>query len=371
MAVLVREPDVVLRVGISLVGGLAVPAQRLGIVLHDAPAVPVQPADLVLREDVSLIGGGAVPAHRRGIVFAVERCLTFFNSVGDRNLRRQGRSRGASGCRGGRGCRDRCGCHGGCGYPCWRRNDRHGYVSPSRAAKPQPGRRNDRQDNDRAANCRAQVQRCRGWWRAWLARLVGGRGPRRALLRLLSWFRDGSRRGRPGRFGGLGRRHRSNSTWLASSRLRRNGGRSDADRFQLAHDALDRVFPVIEHIDPLPGRQLVGESFLGCHVFDPHGDHREVALAGQHELFLDFVRVVGIGREHQNHYLCGADRVHDRHLKVLARADVPAGNPATQTAIFQRLADRLRNGTVLRRVADEDRGAHGPRYRSRWSLSPQ
>ena len=211
----------------------------------------------------------------------------------------------------------------------------------------------------------------RGWWRAWLARLVGGRGPRRALLRLLIWFRDGSRRGRRGRFGGLGRRHRNIGTWLASSRLRRNGGRSDADRFQLAHDALDRVFPVIERIDPLPGCQLVGESFLGCHVFDPHGDHREVALAGQHELFLDFFRVVGIGREHQNHYLCGADRVHDRHLKVLARADVPAGNPATQTTIFQRLADRLRDGTVLRRVADEYRGAHGPRYRSRWSLSPQ
>ena len=130
----------------------------------------------------------------------------------------------------------------------------------------------------------------------------------------------------------------------------------------MAHDTLDRTFPVVEKIDPLPGGQLVLEGFLGRDVFNPHRDYGKVALAGQDELFLDFFRVVGIGREHQDHHLCGADRTHDRDLKVLARADVPAGNPALQATIFQRVADRLRDGTVLCGIADEDRGGiHGAR----------
>ena len=70
LAVLVQPAEVVLRGRVSLVGGLAVPARRLGAVLPLAYSREMV-AKVALRIYVSLVGGFAEPAHHLGIVTLV------------------------------------------------------------------------------------------------------------------------------------------------------------------------------------------------------------------------------------------------------------------------------------------------------------
>jgi hypothetical protein len=44
---------------------------------------------------------------------------------------------------------------------------------------------------------------------------------------------------------------------------------------QLPYQALDRMFPVVEHVNPLPHCQLVSQRIAGDHIFNSyrHNDH--------------------------------------------------------------------------------------------------
>jgi hypothetical protein len=114
------------------------------------------------------------------------------------------------------------------------------------------------------------------------------------------------------------------------------------------------MFPVLEQIDPLPGREFILERFRGHDVLDPHRNDQQLVLAGERNLFFDFVRIIRISAEHHNHDRGGADRPDDGNLEVFARPDIPAGHPAGQAAILKRIADRLRNRVVFARIAEKD-----------------
>ena len=60
--------EVELRLGVALVGGVAEPAGRLGVVAADAGPAGVQPPQPELRLPVALVGGAAEPAGGLGVV---------------------------------------------------------------------------------------------------------------------------------------------------------------------------------------------------------------------------------------------------------------------------------------------------------------
>ena len=52
----------------ALLGGLAEPLHRLGIVLRDTTALQVHEPEIVPSAGIALLGGPAEPRHRLGIV---------------------------------------------------------------------------------------------------------------------------------------------------------------------------------------------------------------------------------------------------------------------------------------------------------------
>ena len=58
--------EVVLRRGVALLGGAAVPRDRFGGILRHADALSVHAPEVVLRARVALLGGAAVPRDRFG-----------------------------------------------------------------------------------------------------------------------------------------------------------------------------------------------------------------------------------------------------------------------------------------------------------------
>ena len=67
-AVVVPDPEIELRSGVTLVGGQPVPAHSFGLVLENALAVGVHETEVVLGSGVTLLGGQPVPAHSFGLV---------------------------------------------------------------------------------------------------------------------------------------------------------------------------------------------------------------------------------------------------------------------------------------------------------------
>src|ERR1700691_2977260 len=59
-----RTAEVVLRTGISLLGGFAVPANSLGVVFLDALPVVINSSEAVFGERISLVGGLTIPVKR-------------------------------------------------------------------------------------------------------------------------------------------------------------------------------------------------------------------------------------------------------------------------------------------------------------------
>ena len=62
----VHPPEVVLRRGVTLLGGAAVPPDRFGGIRWHAETLGVHPPEVVLRARVALLGGAAVPRDRFG-----------------------------------------------------------------------------------------------------------------------------------------------------------------------------------------------------------------------------------------------------------------------------------------------------------------
>ena len=62
------KTEVVLRQRIPLLGGLAIPVDRFGVVLGDAFAVVVHHTEVVLRIHISMLGSLVIPVERFGIV---------------------------------------------------------------------------------------------------------------------------------------------------------------------------------------------------------------------------------------------------------------------------------------------------------------
>jgi hypothetical protein len=80
--------------------------------------------------------------------------------------------------------------------------------------------------------------------------------------------------------------------------------------------------------------------------------------AGENDLLFDFVRIVGIACEYQNHQTRVPQRLDDGFLKILAGAYIAHRNPAIVAARLQGTANCFRNLLVFRRVVDEDWRAH-------------
>ena len=78
MTVSVHDAEIVLSVGVPLLGGLAIPLHRLGVVLGDTFAVAVHDAEIVLGASVALLGKGTPLTTGRRIVAAMIGCKTFF-----------------------------------------------------------------------------------------------------------------------------------------------------------------------------------------------------------------------------------------------------------------------------------------------------
>ncbi len=68
LAVGVHDAEVVLGAGVPLLGGLAVPLDRLGIVLCNAQALGIHGTEVGLGLGYALLGCFAVPPHRFGVV---------------------------------------------------------------------------------------------------------------------------------------------------------------------------------------------------------------------------------------------------------------------------------------------------------------
>lgn len=115
-----------------------------------------------------------------------------------------------------------------------------------------------------------------------------------------------------------------------------------------------RAVPVLEKVDPLPCGKLVGEGTARHHVLDPDGDHDQPVVPGKHQFFFDFVGIVGVLGENEQHQFGGADRVDDRLSEILARIDVAARNPAGEPFCLKGRADSIGDPAVLRRVTDKD-----------------
>jgi hypothetical protein len=64
--VIVHAAEIVLRQGVTLFGGLAIPLQRLGIVLCQAEALVVHDSEIVLRIELTLLGRLAKPPRSLG-----------------------------------------------------------------------------------------------------------------------------------------------------------------------------------------------------------------------------------------------------------------------------------------------------------------
>ncbi len=64
----VHDAQTVLRVGIALVGGLAVPDHRLFVILHNPSAFMVHDPQIELGPGLALVGGLAVPDHRLFVI---------------------------------------------------------------------------------------------------------------------------------------------------------------------------------------------------------------------------------------------------------------------------------------------------------------
>jgi len=115
----------------------------------------------------------------------------------------------------------------------------------------------------------------------------------------------------------------------------------------------DRIFPVVEEVDPLLSRKFIGENLIRGHILDPNRNDDEVVLVGERKFLLDLLGVVGVGGEDQDHDLGGADRLEDLFPVILARLDVAQGNPASEPAIFERRTDGPGDLLILRRIGDE------------------
>jgi len=79
--ILVEPSDLVLRVGISPIGGLAVPPHCFSIVLWHPEAILVKVTDQPLPPGVPLISHHAVPAHGLGVIFRLESLIPFVDRV--------------------------------------------------------------------------------------------------------------------------------------------------------------------------------------------------------------------------------------------------------------------------------------------------
>ena len=123
---------------------------------------------------------------------------------------------------------------------------------------------------------------------------------------------------------------------------------------ELRGEAVDRPVPAGEGIDPLARRQFVGEGVARLDIFDAQREHRDVVAAGERQLLLDLVGIVGGVREHQHHRPRLPQRAHDRFLVILTRRYVAAGNPAAGRAAFERHTERQRLLAVGGCVADKN-----------------
>ena len=69
----------------------------------------------------------------------------------------------------------------------------------------------------------------------------------------------------------------------------------------MRHEPFDLAFPIREQIDPLPRRELARQCLIGGHILDADRDDSDMMTTGENDLLLDFVRIVGVACEHQNH----------------------------------------------------------------------
>jgi hypothetical protein len=67
-ALLVHQGEVILGVGVALLGRLAVPGDRLRVILVDAPALLVHQGEVILGVGVALLGRLAVPGDRLRVI---------------------------------------------------------------------------------------------------------------------------------------------------------------------------------------------------------------------------------------------------------------------------------------------------------------
>ena len=68
LAVGVHEPELVLCVGIALLGCLPKPSHRLSIVLWHSLTINIYSSKMELRQSISLLGSTAIPLCRFGII---------------------------------------------------------------------------------------------------------------------------------------------------------------------------------------------------------------------------------------------------------------------------------------------------------------
>ena len=81
-AVFVHEAEVVQCLGLTLLGSLAIPAHRFGIVLRNAPPIGVHSREVVLRSGMALPSGQPVPLRGLGSI----AFRTHAQAVGEHDL---------------------------------------------------------------------------------------------------------------------------------------------------------------------------------------------------------------------------------------------------------------------------------------------
>src|SRR5262249_16957396 len=92
-AIEVKASNIARRLGVVFLCRLAVPRERLAVVLRYALAVFKELPDRNLRRPVARVGSLSIDTHRLGVILSRKRLLAAAQKLGDRRLRLDRRDR--------------------------------------------------------------------------------------------------------------------------------------------------------------------------------------------------------------------------------------------------------------------------------------
>src|ERR1700722_7274399 len=117
-----------------------------------------------------------------------------------------------------------------------------------------------------------------------------------------------------------------------------------------------RIRKLGSKINPLRFAQVVLERWRQRRVIGAQCNDRPTFGGRSLDLLADMRGCGGVGRKHKNEDLGLVDRPYNRFCEQGSGYYIPRGDPAPQSTELQGFDERIRDGSVLRRIAEEDGG---------------